>query len=118
MAEQEPVTAADDERRVRIFVSYRRDDAPDATDRLAHSLIERLGRDNVFIDVDSIEIGGDFAQVIGDWVGRCDALLAVIGRGWADARDDGGNRRRTPPTIMCDSRSRPRCGGTCGSCPC
>ena len=49
--------------------------------------------DNVFIDVDSIEIGADFAQVIGDRVGRCDALLAVIGRGWADARDDGGNRR-------------------------
>lgn len=71
------------ERGVRVFV-YRLDDVPDATDRLTHSLKERLGRDNVFIDLNSIEIGANFAEVIGDWVARSDVLLAIIGRGWLE----------------------------------
>jgi hypothetical protein len=52
---------------LRVFVSYRRDDVPDATDRLTEDLRERFGRENVFIDIDSIEIGADFADVIADW---------------------------------------------------
>ena len=82
---------------VRVFVSYRRDDVPDATDRLAISLIDRLGRDQVFLDVDDIEIGAPFADVVQDWVARCDVLLAVIGRDWVDATDEDGARRLEDP---------------------
>jgi YVTN family beta-propeller protein len=82
---------------VRVFVSYRRDDVPDATDRLAQSLIAHLGKDQVFLDVDNIDIGARFAKVVGDWVGRCDVLLAVIGRGWLTATDDEGKRRLDDP---------------------
>jgi hypothetical protein len=81
----------------RIFVSYRRDDVPDATDRLVASLADRFGEHSVFIDVDSIEIGAEFADVIGDYIERCDVLLAVIGRGWLDATDDDGERRLDDP---------------------
>jgi hypothetical protein len=81
------------ESNMRVFVSYRRDDEPFATDRLTQALRERLGRDNVFIDIDSIEIGADFVDAIDDWVARCDVLLAVIGHEWLDAqRPDGGRR--------------------------
>ena len=80
-----------------VFLSYRRDDVPDATDRLAISLVERLGRDHVFVDVDSIDIGAPFATVIKDWISRCDVLLAVIGRGWLTATDDEGARRLENP---------------------
>ena len=59
---------------VRVFVSYRRDDVPDAADRLTRSLIDGLGKDQVFLDVDSIEIGARFADIVGKWVGRCDVL--------------------------------------------
>jgi TIR domain/Kelch motif len=82
---------------VRVFVSYRRDDVPDATDRLATSLVKRLGKDQVFLDVDSIDIGAPFAKVVGSWIDRCDALLAVIGRSWLDAKDDEGRRRLENP---------------------
>jgi DNA-binding beta-propeller fold protein YncE len=82
---------------VRVFVSYRRDDVPDATDRLAVSLKTRLGNDHVFLDVDSIDIGARFAKVVGDWVARCDVLLAVIGRSWLEATDDEGLRRLEDP---------------------
>lgn len=80
-----------------VFVSYRRDDVPDATDRLTDALRERFGAPQVFMDVDGIEIGADFEAVIGDWVKRCDVLLAVIGHGWLDARDQGGARRIDDP---------------------
>jgi streptogramin lyase len=80
-----------------VFVSYRRDDVPDATDRLTEALRERFGAPQVFMDVDGIEIGADFETVIGDWVKRCDVLLAVIGHGWLDARDQGGARRIDDP---------------------
>ena len=80
-----------------VFVSYRRDDVPDATDRLAASLSERFGKDHVFLDVDSIEIGANFVRVVGEWVGRCDVLLVVIGRGWLGVTDDEGGRRLDDP---------------------
>ncbi len=76
-----------------VFISYRRDDVPDATDRLAASLFDRFGRDHVFVDVDSIEIGSDFSQVVSHWIAQCDVLLAVIGRDWLAASDDQGQRR-------------------------
>jgi hypothetical protein len=82
---------------VSVFVSYRRDDVPDATDRLAKSLIDVLGDERVFLDVDTIEIGAPFADVIEKWVGRCDVLLAVIGHGWLTATDDAGERRLENP---------------------
>ncbi len=80
-----------------VFVSYRRDDVPDATDRLASSLFDRFGRDHVFVDVDSIEIGSNFGQVVADWIGQCDVLLVVIGRDWLAATDDEGRRRLDSP---------------------
>src|SRR5579884_2459872 len=82
---------------VRVFVSYRREDAPDATDRLTGALRDRLGRDQVFVDIDSIEIGADFAEVIGKWIAQCDVLLAVIGHDWTDARDASGAKRLDDP---------------------
>jgi hypothetical protein len=81
----------------RVFLSYRREDVPDATDRLADSLTTRLGRDRVFLDVDNIEIGAPFAQVVASWIGRCTVLLAVIGRSWLTATDDDGACRLDDP---------------------
>jgi hypothetical protein len=82
---------------MQVFVSYRRDDVPDATDRLTEDLRERFGHENVFIDIDSIEIGADFVEVIADWVARADVFLAVIGRNWIDAKRPDGQRRIDDP---------------------
>jgi hypothetical protein len=77
----------------RIFISYRRDDAADAAGRLADRLRERFGDEGVFIDVETIGPGEDFAERIRRDVGTCDVLIAVIGRGWLTARHPDGRRR-------------------------
>ena len=82
---------------VRMFLSYRRDDVPDAADRLAESLARRFGKSQVFLDIDKIDIGAPFAKIVGEWVASCDVLLAVIGRGWIDATNDDGCRRLADP---------------------
>jgi len=69
-----------------IFISYRRSDAAGHAGRLYDRLAQRFGEANVFKDLESMEPGVDFAQVIEDTVARCDALLAVIGSDWVSPR--------------------------------
>ena len=76
-----------------IFISYRRDDSEGYAGRLFQDLCERFGRDSVFMDVAGIEPGRDFRRVIEQQVASCGVLLAVIGKGWLDARDQHGVRR-------------------------
>ncbi len=78
----------------KIFISYRRDDSAGYAGRVH----ERLQREfSVFMDFDSIPLGVNVSKVIGDEVAKCDTLLAVIGPGWLDARDENGNRRLENP---------------------
>jgi TIR domain len=81
----------------KIFINYRRGDDPGNTGRLFDRLQEAFQPDQLFMDVDSIAPGLDFVRVLEEQVGQCDALLAVIGKGWTDARDDTGARRLDNP---------------------
>jgi hypothetical protein len=63
-----------------VFISYRREDSGGYAGRIYDRLTSRLGRENVFFDVDAIPPGRDFVEVLSDRVGKCDALLAVIGK--------------------------------------
>lgn len=81
---------------LRIFISYRRDDTPDAAGRLYDSLVARFGS-NVFMDVDTIEPGLDFVEVLNNAVASCDVLIALIGRGWLTSTDANGRRRLNNP---------------------
>jgi hypothetical protein len=78
---------------VRIFLSYRREDASGHAGRLYDALAARFGESNVFIDIDTIDPGADFGEAITRAVGSCDALIALIGRRWLDATDAEGRRR-------------------------
>jgi hypothetical protein len=91
--QQLPAEAPPDPRSGRIFISYRREDTSHVAGRIADRLVDHLGEEQVFMDVDSIEIGVDFRKVVTDAVGRCDVLLAIIGRRWATAEDADGNVR-------------------------
>jgi hypothetical protein len=77
----------------KIFISYRRRDDPGGAGRLFDALNEAFEPDRLFLDVDSIEPGQDFVEVIEDRVAKSAILLAVIGQHWIDATDDRGNRR-------------------------
>ena len=76
-----------------IFVSYRRDDAAHVTGRIADALAARVGRENVFVDVDSVAPGEDFVRKIETTIRGSDIFLAVIGANWLSASTGQGQRR-------------------------
>jgi hypothetical protein len=80
-----------------IFISYRRNDSEGEAGRLFDDLVEQFGEDSVFMDVTAIEAGRDFRKVIDESVATCGVLLAIIGKGWLDAKDDTGKRRLDDP---------------------
>ena len=80
-----------------VFISYRREDAGGIAGRIYDRLVNRLGHDNVFFDVDTIPPGRDFVDMLSDRVGKCDALVAVIGKRWVASVDDANRRRLDDP---------------------
>ena len=80
-----------------IFLSYRRDDAAPYARLLQYQLGERFPDAQVFMDLDSIEAGLDFAEVIRDAVDSSAVLVALIGRQWAAVADEEGRRRLDDP---------------------
>jgi thioredoxin len=80
-----------------IFISYRRQETSHLAGRLSDRLADRFGEGQVFIDVDTIEPGVDFAEEISRAVATCKVLLAVIGPNWLIATDERGRRRLDEP---------------------
>jgi hypothetical protein len=76
-----------------IFISYRRDDAAAYAGRLYDGLRRRYGDDHVFMDVDHIQPGEDFAAVIERSVHGADVVLVVIGKSWLTVTNEAGQRR-------------------------
>ena len=81
----------------RIFISYRRDDSAAHAGRLYDRLEGHFGQQNVFMDVDTIQPGLDFVDVVREAVASCDVLIAVIGREWLEVSDATGRRRLDNP---------------------
>src|ERR1044072_6057383 len=82
----------------KIFISYRRRYNAYVADSLSEKLRLHFGDDSVFYDIDNIPLGVDFREHIGNAVGQCDVLLAVIGDEWVAAADKQGNKRLDNPT--------------------
>ena len=78
----------------RIFISYRRDDSAAHAGRLYDRLEGHFGKEEVFMDVDTIKPGLNFVEVVEQAVGDCDGLVAVIGREWLRASDPAGSGGR------------------------
>jgi hypothetical protein len=81
----------------RIFISYRREETAYPAGWLFDRLADEYGGDQVFKDVDSIELGDDFGEVITDAVGSTDVLLALIGNKWLTITDEDLRRRLDNP---------------------
>jgi hypothetical protein len=80
-----------------IFLSYRHEDTAPYARLLQFQLRDRIPDTQVFMDLDSIEPGLDFAEVIREAVESCTVLVALIGRQWATIADEEGNRRLDNP---------------------
>lgn len=75
----------------KIFLSYRRDDAPGYVARLEDELERAFGDDRVFRDVEDIAGGSEWRRVLEENLALSGALVLVIGPRWADiwrARSD------------------------------
>ena len=68
----------------RLFISYRRDDNPDFVEHIRSWFAWHFGRENVFMDFESIPAGANFPEQIEVEIERCDGLLAIIGPDWLE----------------------------------
>jgi hypothetical protein len=83
--------------RTGVFISYRRDDKRDFARGLYERLARHLGEQQIFMDVDSIDLGVDFTDVINQRLAQCSVMLVVMGKNWLDCVDSGGRRRLDNP---------------------
>ena len=81
----------------RVFISYRREETAYPAGWLFDRLSDRFGRGQIFKDIDSIQLGDDFVEVITAAVGSCDVLLALIGDRWLTITDEKGRARLDDP---------------------
>jgi len=81
----------------RIFISYRREDSLGSAGRIYDHLVDYFGRDQIFMDVDTIQPGLDFVKVIDSTLNDIDILIAVIGPSWLTVKDVSGNLRLDNP---------------------
>lgn len=82
----------------KIFISYRRDDSRASVGRLYDSLVKYFDKNEIFMDVYTIQSGEDFVTAIERAVSSCETLIAVIGPRWLEIRDEQGIRRLTKPS--------------------
>jgi len=80
-----------------VFICYRREDSAGFARLIYDRLTNKLGRENVFFDVDNIPAGLDFVDILSERVGKCDALIAVIGKAWVSSADVYDRRRLDDP---------------------
>jgi hypothetical protein len=80
-----------------VFISYRRSDEPSFAGRLYDRLIDKFDERHIFMDVDSIELGTDFVEVLNAALGACKVVIVVIGPEWLTASDAQGRRRLDNP---------------------
>jgi hypothetical protein len=77
----------------KIFISYRRDDSK-ADARSIYQRLERaFGESRLFMDVDTIESGENFRDVLNSSLSDCRAMLVVIGRRWLGIEGANGKPR-------------------------
>jgi TIR domain-containing protein len=86
----------------RIFISYRRADALEAAALIYTYLSNGFGKQNVFLDVVTIDEGAEFPDSIRRDILRADQFLIVIGPAWLTVEDEvrGGRRLDNPEDFV------------------
>lgn len=81
---------------MRVFLSYRRDDAAGQAGRLRDALAARFGADAVFHDVSTIRPGENFVEAMTAAIASTDVMLVVIGPRWTTIADGDRPRLQDP----------------------
>lgn len=77
----------------RIFINYRRQDTEGYVGRLYDHLLKQFKPHDIFMDVQNIEPGADFVQVLENAVSECDIFLAMIGPHWGKLKNESDELR-------------------------
>lgn len=80
-----------------VFISYRRSDASGYAGRLFDCLDGHFGNSVVFMDVDSIEEGSDYVEVIRSRLASCHVMIVLIGTDWLTVEGEEGKPRLDDP---------------------
>jgi hypothetical protein len=79
-----------------IAISYRREDSLPVAGRVYDRLEQRFGKDNVFMDFDSIRPGFDFRDQIKETIEKSKVVVVLIGPHWLGEQTDGSRRIDDP----------------------
>ena len=85
---------------MKVFISYRREDSAGHTGRLYDSLRDRIGDENLFLDLSGIDSGQNFVDTIQAAIQSCDLLLAIIGCEWLTCSANGRRRLDEPNDLV------------------
>ena len=80
-----------------VFISYRRQTASAEARAIFNDLATRLGKNSVFMDVDSIALGRDFRSALQKTLAVCDVMLLIIDKDWLTVKDEKGRVRLENP---------------------
>ena len=83
-----------------IAISYRREDSLPIAGRLYDRLQAKFGKQNVFMDFDSIPGGVDFPEHIKQTIERSELVVAVIGSRWLGEQTDSSRRIDEPTDFV------------------
>jgi formylglycine-generating enzyme required for sulfatase activity len=83
--------------RKNIFISYRRIESFGEAQHLKTVLDNTFGEKGVFLDTRSIDGGSNWLQKLQRQVADSDAMVVLIGKDWANLKDDQGMRRLDNP---------------------
>lgn len=81
----------------KIFINYRRTLNPKDAQLLLKTLERHFGAGSVFLDVKGLEGGDHWLHALERQVDASVAMVSLIGQGWANVRDEDGNRRIDNP---------------------
>lgn len=88
-------------RNLNIFISYRRTDAAAIAGRIYDRLCGSFPSAGIFLDVEKISIGSDFASHINKHLAESDVALVVIGLNWlGDSSAVYANRLHVPDDFV------------------
>ncbi len=79
-----------------LFISYRRDDSSGYAINLYDRIASRFGHDRVFMDIDHIQPGEDFHDIIHEKLKSVQVAIVLIGKHWLNIPGESSRRIDNP----------------------
>ena len=78
----------------KIFISYYRQDIPGDAHYIFDKLADAFGRENIFMDVDKINISEKFDDALDKALSQCTILISIIGPRWSTIQNNKKRKKK------------------------